>query len=98
MGALAGTLARGRNTTEPVGADCLTGFFMPTTTRERLESVRDAIDAVLTGAQEYWLGDRRVSRADLGDLQVLETRLMNRVMREEQRRPFASAADMSDTY
>lgn len=45
------------------------------TTAERLAEVQAAISAVMTGGQEYQIGSRKVRRADLSQLQALESQL-----------------------
>jgi len=44
-----------------------------------LEAVEAAIRAVLTGAQGYTLGDRRVTRADLADLRDFRKELKREI-------------------
>lgn len=51
-------------------------------TLEKLTQVQAAIDAIETGAQEYWIGDRRLTRADLDDLYRREERLEVKLSRE----------------
>lgn len=45
----------------------------------RLQQVREAIDAVLTGAQAYGIGSRNLTRASLSDLRKMEKDLMEEV-------------------
>lgn len=53
------------------------------TTQEQLDQVNAAISAILGGAQEYWVGTRRIRRGDLS------------VMMAERRRLEAKLADES---
>lgn len=53
-----------------------------TSASDRLAAVRAAIDAILSGAQEYYVGSRRVRRADLRDLYKMEKELQAAVTRE----------------
>ncbi|MFX3635445.1 MAG: peptidylprolyl isomerase [Candidatus Pristimantibacillus sp.] len=43
--------------------------------REQLQEVRNAISAILGGAQEYRIGSRSIKRPDLGQLYAEQTRL-----------------------
>lgn len=49
------------------------------TTQEQLDQVRAAITAIETGAQEYQVGGRRVTKADLRILYERERVLMQRL-------------------
>jgi hypothetical protein len=49
------------------------------TTQEQLDQVRSAITAIETGAQEYQVGGRRVTKADLKTLYERERVLMQRL-------------------
>lgn len=49
---------------------------------DRLDWVRQAIDKVLSGCQEYYVGSRRVRYPSLGELQKLEESLMQQVAAE----------------
>jgi len=52
------------------------------TYREQLEEVQAAISAVLSGAQDYQLNGRRITRANLGELDRREKYLRAMVDRE----------------
>lgn len=52
-----------------------------TSAEARLAAVRAAINAILSGAEEYSVGSRRVRRADLGTLFEQESMLMMQVDR-----------------
>ncbi len=47
---------------------------MALTLQQRLEAVRDAIDAITTGAQSYTIFGRTVTRANITELEKLEAR------------------------
>jgi len=49
---------------------------------EQLEEVQEAISAVLLN-QEYQIGDRRITRANLGQLQQREIYLQSMILREQ---------------
>lgn len=51
-------------------------------TSDRLTAVRNAINAILNGAQEYYVGTRRVRRADLKYLREMEKELQDEVTAE----------------
>lgn len=53
------------------------------TTLEQLESVQTAIAAIEGGSQSYQLGDKRLTRADLGMLYAREDRLLSRYRLEK---------------
>lgn len=53
-----------------------------TSSSDRLAAVRAAINAILTGAQEYWVAGRKVVRADLKTLYSLERDLQDEVNSE----------------
>lgn len=53
-----------------------------TSSTDRLAAVRAAINAILTGAQEYWVAGRKVVRADLKTLYSLERYLQDEVTSE----------------
>ena len=50
--------------------------------REQLEEVQAAISAVLGGAQDYQMNGRRITRANLGELDKRERYLRSMVDRE----------------
>ena len=52
------------------------------TTAERLTEVQAAISAITTGGQEYQIGSRKVRRADLAQLQALESQLQTELASE----------------
>ncbi len=52
------------------------------TTQEELEEVKAAISKIVTGAQGYAIGNRRVDRAQLATLQKRETLLETKLRRE----------------
>lgn len=52
-------------------------------TQERLSKVDMAIDAVLTGGQEYQIGSRRLTRADLKQLYAMRNDLQAQVNSEK---------------
>ena len=49
---------------------------IPTTNAERLAQVEAAIQAIETGAQEYWIGTRKVKRGDLAAMYAERERLI----------------------
>lgn len=49
---------------------------------ERLESVEAAITAIEEGAQEYWIGTRKVRRADIKALYAQRSELIRVVASE----------------
>jgi len=49
------------------------------TDAELLESVREGINTIASGAQSYKVGDRVYERADLGQLMSLEKTLSQRI-------------------
>ena len=51
--------------------------------KELLAQVKEAISAILTGAQSYTIGSRSLSRADLGALLEWRDELYARVIEEE---------------
>ena len=51
--------------------------------REELQEVRAAIKAIVTGAQEYQIGNRRLSRTDLSTLYAQRARLKAEIARQE---------------
>ncbi|MBR2214570.1 MAG: hypothetical protein IJ849_02285 [Selenomonadaceae bacterium] len=53
------------------------------TLQEQLERVRAAIAAIETGAQEYQIGNRRLSHADLATLYARETALKTEIAQLE---------------
>lgn len=53
------------------------------TTLAQLEEVQTAITAILTGAQSATLGDKTITRAQLGVLQEREQTLLNRYYVEQ---------------
>lgn len=50
--------------------------------QSRLQQYFDCETAVLTGAQEYWIGSRRMTRADLKDISDTIKYLENEIARE----------------
>ena len=52
---------------------------------EQLEEVQAAISRILTGAEEYSIGDRAAREAKLESLWIAETRLRAEVVKEEAR-------------
>ena len=50
--------------------------------RQQLEEVQEAISAVLGGAQDYQINGRRITRANLGELDRRERHLRAMVDRE----------------
>ena len=52
------------------------------TTAERLAETQAAISAIMTGGQEYSIGTRKVRRADLAQLQALESQLQTELANE----------------
>lgn len=56
----------------------------------QLDEVAAAIKAILEGAQSYRLGDRSVTRADLGMLEAREKRLEKDIARLSGGRPRVS--------
>jgi len=56
----------------------------------QLDEVAAAISAILSGAQSYKLGDRMVSRANLGELEAREKRLEKDIARLSGGRPRVS--------
>ena len=57
------------------------------TAADRLARVRDMIEKVLSGAQEYYVGTRRTRYPSLQELQALEESLMDQVTAESQGNP-----------
>jgi hypothetical protein len=55
---------------------------IPTTNTERLAQIEGAIQAIEEGAQEYWIGSRKVKRGDLAAMYAERTRLLNAVNAE----------------
>ncbi len=53
--------------------------------RTQLESVRTAIAAIESGAQEYTIGNRHLKRADLDTLYARESALETQIIRMEGR-------------
>jgi hypothetical protein len=56
--------------------------YSATDAATRLAEVRDAIQKVLSGCQEYYVGTRRVRYASLGDLRKMEVELQNEAQNE----------------
>lgn len=52
---------------------------MALTLEQQLDQVQAAITAIETGAQEYWLRERRIRKADLPVLYAREADLMARI-------------------
>lgn len=50
-----------------------------TTSAELLSIVNKAISKIIAGAQEYWMGNRKVTRADLDKLYALREKLQAEV-------------------
>ena len=55
---------------------------VPTTAAGMLEEVNKAILAILIGGQEYKIGSKRLTRADLKQLDKMKNDLMGQVARE----------------
>lgn len=53
------------------------------TTQQQLDEINSAISAILTGAQEYQVGQRRVRKADLNFLLAERTRLERKLFIED---------------
>jgi hypothetical protein len=64
----------------------------------RLAAVRSAIDGILSGNQEYMIGDRRFRKADLGKLREMESALVKEVSRASRRNPGASRANFGGLF
>lgn len=62
------------------------------TTQERLDKVRDAIDAIIDGGavKEYEISGRRLERMKLSELRELEHDLMGRLSSENGSKNYAS--------
>lgn len=52
------------------------------TTEEQLQQVNDAIAAIEIGGQEYWIGSRRLKRADLSLLYTRQKELKSQLSYE----------------
>lgn len=63
---------------------------MALTNAQLLSLIDDAIQAILTGCQEYYIGSRRVRRADLGQL-MKERSILQRKIGRSSRSPISVA-------
>lgn len=68
------------------------------TTSEQLESIQNAIEAVLSGAQSYTLDGRTVTRANLSSLEAREERLERKLAKENGARPRVSSAKFNGAF
>lgn len=76
------TLASG-NLEVAANLDDLNTYDSSTDAEKMLAQVRGAIQAVLNSGQAYKIGEREFTRANLSELQSLETKLKFQIFREE---------------
>lgn len=63
------------------------------TTQEQLDQLNAAVTAIESGAQEYWIGSRRLRRPDLSVLYQERTRLQQQVAQQASGDTFVAAFD-----